>query len=154
MSSNPFNPFHPDIPSRNHVVHVSPSMRPPFPEWAKRKLNQLYSADSEESFNAAFDNLIARDANEFSIDGKVQDRPEFKRRLWEEVKASSDGVQVKQAESDSAGEAKIAFEAPGGISRSLHLKIIEDHTLIPPRIPLSGRPGFIDRRRAAKVVLT
>ena len=30
-------------------------------------------------------------------------------------------------------------------------RVIEDQELVPPMIPMSGRPGFIDRRRATDV---
>ncbi|KAK7677883.1 hypothetical protein QCA50_019195 [Cerrena zonata] len=156
----PFNPFNPDIPSQDSEIVVNEFMQPPFEIWIKNKLDYLFSADDEDDFNSAFDDLIAQGVGDLRFRGEKQCcRDHFRQKLWEEVKSNKGDVKTvdivqapSEGENKLTGTAEVTFDVAGK-PYTINLQVKEDQELEAPMIPMSGRPGFIDRRRATDVTL-
>ncbi|KAI0075221.1 hypothetical protein K474DRAFT_1439653 [Panus rudis PR-1116 ss-1] len=134
-------------------------LHPHLQVWLETKLENLYSATSEQDVEAALRELVAKDPRQTKIifRGKEAILEQLKAEFANEIPEGNDiKFKVHELTGDPQEEPILegyvrAVGRPGGHStgRTLILEgeLFLDMTLIPPRIPMSGLPGFIDRRR-------
>lgn len=88
----PFNPMNPDIPCQDNEIFVNETMQPPFKDWIKRKLDDIFTG---EDFDTAFDDLISDQVGDLTFRGEKQCcRKHFKQKLLNEVTSHKGEVQT------------------------------------------------------------
>ncbi|THH33271.1 hypothetical protein EUX98_g920 [Antrodiella citrinella] len=150
----------PFIPSQHPGVDHDRLIEP-LEDWVKKRVTSLYAAGTEENLDAAFDSFIAKDDFTITENGKEisvkQYRDEVKKVSLQTTDSDVTFGSVSATTHDSdapklAGMVDVNFSVHGKQTK-LNLTVFQDQTLIPPQIPLSGAPGFIDRRRVSKLVV-